>query len=453
MGQPGPQIKICGVPTMASFVNINAERQRQRSSLYIEVAPQYISDKYVSRLLSQKVLSTLWIAMSEPGALGQDRPYAEGTPGYDRLFGILMDQGELTKLDSLQIDGNRMGRNIREDKRTRMVSNELVEAIASRHLSVLTFVSVDFEEPTLYNLMRSARVDHIYFCDVRFIAGCHGPESLTLPLSLKSIKVHSVPPEMLRFLGSAITIRHRIHLILSASEDNMIQETFWAAIDAVLQFGDYQGKGVWKLTLDGHPRFTEECSIWRDLPKYVNLGEVNIKNATFVGSAYADFIKYVSNKASPLRKLELKGWNLVGKHIGDELGEFLGALENGPVVWYAHTNVSCKIATRIAGRIHNMNLEAVHLEIVGNRRRGSKFPAAELVEAVRASGSLGVFNSEERAAVASEMGVQGLSAIGVKSNDCDVQSAGHFFDIFTDDQMDLLDNFFERNRRESARNT
>jgi len=438
---------------MASFVDIKAERQRQRSSLYIEVAPQYISDKCVSRLLSQKVLSTLWIVMSEPGALGQDRPYAEGSPGYDRLFGILKDQGELTKLDSLQIDGNRMGRNIREDKRTRTVSNEMVEAISSRRLSVLTFVSVDFEEPTLYNLMKNTQVDHIYFCDVRFVAGYHGPESLTLPFSLKSIKVHSVPAEMLRFLGSAITTRHRLHLILSASDDNMIQETFWAAINTVLQLGDSQGKGVWKLTLDGHPRFTEECSIWRDLPKYVNLGEVNITNATFVGSAYADFIKYVSNTATPLRKLELKGWNLVLRNIGDELGEFLGALEAGPVVWYAHTNVSCKIATRIAGRIHNMDLEAVHLEIVGDRRLGNKFPAAELVEAVRASGSLGVFNTEERATVASEMDVQGLSAIGVKGYDFDVKSAGHYFEIFTEDQMDLLDNFFERNRRESGRNT
>jgi hypothetical protein len=155
----------------------------------------------------------------------------------------------------------------------------------------------------------------------------------------------------------------------------------------------------------------------------------------------------VRNDKSPLRKIHVKYWNLVGDIEFDELRLFLDAVERGPVVWYSHTHISCRIGKAIAEKIHKMNLEAVHLEMVC--KKGKRFPAEELVEAARTSGTLGVFTEPERAKDAEKHGVPGLSAIGLRHYDFDVEKNLVCVEIFTEDQMDLLEQFASRNRREA----
>lgn len=428
---------------MATFVDSKTRRQLQRSSLYLELEPNDLPRADERRMRNQKQLSKLMVELVD-GPPGD--PFQNRTEGQELLGHILGDPFELPKLEWIQITGNRYKRHAREDWRTRFLTIDLLRGMARRQFTYIHLRGVDVGLQSLKTFVRDCAVETLALNRVRCEINTHNDNSwcqgYSLNQKISKITFEGCKPVFVEFFIHGIASHRRMHIGLAAADGGKFSRHIWNTI--VNASGGLQGIGA--ITVKNGPVFTGKDTIFADLAES-EVDELNLEDARFIVASFQQFIAYVRDNDSYLRRLHIKYWHLVGGFVFDEMRVFMDALEKGPVVWYSHTHISCSIARQLSQKIQDMNLEAVHLEIV--RSKGQSFPVDELVRAVRMSKTLGVFNDPVRAREAQKHQVAGLSATGLRYYDIDVITDRSYLDVFTDDQMDLLEQFFDRNRRDA----
>jgi len=121
------------------------------------------------------------------------------------------------------------------------------------------------------------------------------------------------------------------------------------------------------------------------------------------------------------------------------------------VVWYSHRRVSCQHAERIANALPALGLEALELEIVVSHESGTFVPTQQLLQAARATPTLGVFNDPIRAARARALEIDGLTATGANRYDYEWYNHGTYFEVFSEQEMAELQRLFQRNRKDNEK--
>ena len=203
--------------------------------------------------------------------------------------------------------------------------------------------------------------------------------------------------------------------------------------------------GIRALSIVGPAHFDSRSTIYRDLLKS-QVEELSIEQASFESESYGQFLQYVGCRLSPLRRLHIRGFNLIEGYNNNELKELFIYLKRGYVKWFAFTEISCDIAELFAEWLPELELEACHLEIIYNENK--RFPVTKLLDGVRMNYSLGNFKCPRRAAQARQEQIDGFSALGLHCRDGDKFDSDSYIDIFNSDQIDELHKYYRRNQRD-----
>jgi hypothetical protein len=382
--------------------------------------------------------------------------------GYQAFVDILGDEKELQKLRRLYVKGQDLY--TMRDKTTD-IPHGLLHALAPRGLVSLHLADVSVPAMDLRPFVELTACPQIKFTRV--------VSSLTLadaPLlsnaNLRTLELVEVPNILTSLLIAGLRDHQQIHLkVAPPCIGGEIGQSLWDAIskDGFRQHTNksYNLRCIRSLTFLNSPHFEDtDLTLWDDLAAS-QLRHLGFCDASF---SYGDLQKLcgvMTKKDCSLRTMWFRHWSVHSSptEVNDVL-MFLKALSRSPVKEYVHEGITCYHGHLVASMLPELGLAVAHLEILGPRP-GCEYnspynhsPGNELVQAAQIDKTLGVMDSDQQA-VAKRKGISGLSAVGVShssynSSDLDIKVVGTW-DVFTNDQVDALRRYEQRNVRREGR--
>jgi hypothetical protein len=409
---------------------------------WLSVGPEGLDEsdcRHVRKCQDVQILCVVLDAPDQRSGVSLGGPVAQASS-------LLSEEGTFPDLERVQLSGNRILRRDERkfDKINRAAPGEIMEFLASRPLECITLVQVDVGADVFSDFLADCQTSKLRLSGVRIIPTKH--QRVELAPHLEWLELSDVGQGVVLFVAQGIRKQHRLHVTLgNDAEDGRLDMNTWDALREGT--GGYLA-GVRAVTFRDGPRFDNSCVVWNHLLRCDSVRMVNLVGASFNRHGFSSFLNYLSDWHSPVRQVGMIHWELVdGFGERDEFDEFLSAIRLGPVVWYSHRRVSCAHAEKIANALPSLGLEALQLEIVRNNIDDTFIPTQQLLQAARATRTLGVFNDPLRAARAEALCLDGLSATGTNRYDYDWYDYYTYFDVFSEEEEAELQRLFRRNRQ------